>query len=74
VSKWGDLRAVASSIVAGIRRARIGATGYDNTFIAYGLLDQDLIKHDQAEAGVESELSVIYGRLGHSLPAPQRAG
>jgi hypothetical protein len=40
--------------------------------IAFVLLDQDLIKHDQAEAGVEYELSVVYGRLGHGLPAPQQ--
>src|SRR6266699_4500314 len=40
--------------------------------IAFVLLDQDLIKHDQAEAGVEYELSMIYGRLGQRLPAPQQ--
>ena len=40
--------------------------------IAFVLLDQDLIKHDQAEAGVEYELSVIYSRLGQHLPAPQQ--
>jgi hypothetical protein len=40
--------------------------------IAFVLLDQDLIKHDHAEAGVEHQLSVIYGRLGHPLPAPQQ--
>jgi hypothetical protein len=40
--------------------------------IAFVLLDQDLIKHDQAESGVEYELSVIYGRLGKPLPAPQQ--
>lgn len=40
--------------------------------IAFVLLDQDLIKHDQAEAGVEHELSVIYGRLGQHLPSPQQ--
>ena len=40
--------------------------------IAFVLLDQDLIKHDQAEAGVEHELSMIYGRLGQRLPAPQQ--
>jgi hypothetical protein len=40
--------------------------------IAFVLLDQDLIKHEQAEAGVESELSVIYGQLGQRLPAPQQ--
>jgi hypothetical protein len=42
--------------------------------VAFVLLDQDLIKHDQAEAGVEYELSVIYGRLGQHLPLPARAG
>ena len=40
--------------------------------IAFVLLDQDLIKHEQGEAGVEYELSVIYGRLGQRLPAPQQ--
>ncbi|HEX6931808.1 MAG TPA: hypothetical protein VF162_06680 [Streptosporangiaceae bacterium] len=40
--------------------------------IAFVLLDQDLIKHDQAEAAAEYELSVIYGRLGHPLPPPQQ--
>ncbi|HVB44095.1 MAG TPA: hypothetical protein VNF47_15515 [Streptosporangiaceae bacterium] len=40
--------------------------------VAFVLLDQDLIKHDQAEAGVEHELSVIYGRLGQHLPSPQQ--
>jgi hypothetical protein len=39
--------------------------------VAFVLLDQDLIKHDQAEAGVEDELSVIYGRLGQQLPSPR---
>jgi hypothetical protein len=34
------------------------------------LLDQDLIKHGRAEAGVEDELSVIYRRLGQQVPAP----
>jgi myo-inositol catabolism protein IolC len=34
------------------------------------LLDQDLVRHGRAEAGVENELSVIYGRLGQQLPAP----
>lgn len=40
--------------------------------IAFVLLDQDLIKHDQAEVAIEHELSVIYGRLGHRLPDPQQ--
>ena len=40
--------------------------------VAFVLLDQDLIKHDQAEVGVEYELSVIYGRLGQQLPAPDQ--
>ena len=38
--------------------------------VAFVLLDQDLIKHEQAEAGVEHELSVIYDRLGQPLPLP----
>jgi hypothetical protein len=38
--------------------------------IAFILLDQDLIKHGQAEAGAWHELSVIYARLGQHLPAP----
>ena len=32
--------------------------------VAFVLLDQDLVKHSQAEAGAGHELSVIYGRLG----------
>lgn len=38
--------------------------------VAFVLLDQDLVKHDQAEAGAGHELSVIYGQLGQQLAAP----
>jgi len=38
--------------------------------VAFVLLDQDLIKHQQAESGAGQELSMIYGRLGQHLPAP----
>jgi hypothetical protein len=38
--------------------------------VAFVLLDQDLIKHSQAEAGAGHELSVIYGRLGRQVPSP----
>ncbi len=38
--------------------------------IAFILLDGDLIAHDHAEGAIESELSVIYSRLGGSVPAP----
>jgi hypothetical protein len=38
--------------------------------VAFVLLDQDLVKHGQAEAGVEQELPAIYTRLGQHLPAP----
>jgi hypothetical protein len=38
--------------------------------VAFVLLDQDLVKHDQAEVGVEYELAAIFGRLGYSLPSP----
>jgi hypothetical protein len=39
--------------------------------IAFILLDQDLVHHDRAEVGVEYELALIYGRLGHPLPFPE---
>jgi hypothetical protein len=39
--------------------------------VAFVLLDQDLIKHSQAEAGAGHELSVIYSRLGQQLPPDQ---
>ncbi|MDQ6782018.1 MAG: hypothetical protein M3063_00930 [Actinomycetota bacterium] len=38
--------------------------------VAYVLLDQDLVRHDQAEGGVEHELATIYGRLGYPLRSP----
>jgi hypothetical protein len=38
--------------------------------VAFILLDQDLVKHDEAEVGVEYELAAIFGRLGYSLPSP----
>jgi hypothetical protein len=40
--------------------------------VAFVLLDQDLVKHSQAEAGAGLELSVIYGRLGLHLPSPEQ--
>jgi hypothetical protein len=40
--------------------------------VAFVLLDQDLIKHGQAEAGAGHELSVIYGRLGQQVPSPDQ--
>jgi hypothetical protein len=38
--------------------------------IAFWLLDDDLVKHDRAEVGVEYDLAFIYGRLGQTLPFP----
>jgi hypothetical protein len=38
--------------------------------VAFILLDQDLVKHDQAEVGVEYEIALIFGRLGQTLPFP----
>jgi hypothetical protein len=38
--------------------------------VLFVLLDQDLVKHDQAEVGIEQELATIFGRLGHTLPMP----
>jgi Domain of unknown function (DUF4234) len=40
--------------------------------VAFVLLDQDLVKHSQAEAGAGHELSVIYGRLGQQVPSPDQ--
>ena len=40
--------------------------------VAFVMLDQDLIKHDRAEVGVEYELSLIYGRLGQHVPSPDQ--
>jgi hypothetical protein len=37
--------------------------------VGFVLLDQDLIKHGQAEAGAGHELSEIYGRLGQQVPS-----
>jgi hypothetical protein len=39
-------------------------------FVGFIFLDQDLIKHDQAEGAVEAELSAIFARLGQDVPAP----
>jgi hypothetical protein len=41
--------------------------------ISFILLDGDLIKHDTAEGGVESELATIYARLGRPIPQPDPA-
>jgi len=40
--------------------------------IAFVLLDQDLVKHDRSEVGVEYELSLIFGRFGHAVPEPDQ--
>ncbi len=40
--------------------------------VAFVLLDQDLIKHDRAEVGVEYEPSLIYGRLGQYVRSPDQ--
>ncbi len=53
---WTVLTVVASGIVH---------------VIAFILLDQDLVKHDRAEVGVEHELALIYGRFGHTLAYPE---
>src|SRR5690348_13167151 len=39
--------------------------------VGFVLLDQDLIKHSQAEADAGHELSVIYSRLGQQVPSPE---
>jgi hypothetical protein len=41
--------------------------------IAFVLLDQDLVKHDGSEVGVEYELSLIFRSFGQAVPAPDQA-
>jgi hypothetical protein len=40
--------------------------------VAFVLLDQDLVKHDRAEVGVEYELALIYDQLGQQVPMPDQ--
>ncbi len=40
--------------------------------IAFVLLDQDLVKHDRSEVGVEYELSLIFGRMGQAVIEPNQ--
>ncbi|MEA2592263.1 MAG: hypothetical protein QOD62_2094 [Actinomycetota bacterium] len=43
--------------------------------VAFVLLDQDLVRHDRAEVGVEYEISLIYAALKTSMcRCPTRAG
>lgn len=39
-------------------------------YVGYIFLDGDLIKHDLNEGAIEAELTAIFARLGHELPAP----
>jgi hypothetical protein len=39
-------------------------------YVAFVLLDMDLVKHDQAEVGIEYELAFVYSRLGQPIPFP----
>jgi hypothetical protein len=39
--------------------------------VGFIFLDQDLVKHDQAEGAVEAELSAVFARLGENVPAPE---
>lgn len=41
--------------------------------VAFVLLDQDLVKHDHSEIGVEYELSVMFERFGQPVPAPDQS-
>src|SRR6266508_1180690 len=40
-------------------------------FVGFVFLDQDLVRHDQAEGAVEAELSAVLARLGQTGPAPE---
>ena len=41
--------------------------------IGFVFLDQDLVKHDRAEVGIEYELALIYGQLGQQVPMPDQS-
>ncbi|TMM17346.1 MAG: hypothetical protein E6G01_06385 [Actinobacteria bacterium] len=41
--------------------------------IAYVFLDGDLVRHDIAEGGAESEVATIFSRLGQPVPQPDPA-
>jgi hypothetical protein len=41
--------------------------------VAFVLLDQDLVRHDRAEVGVEYEISLIYPALGQQVPLPDQS-
>jgi len=41
--------------------------------VAFVLLDQDLVRHDRAEVGVEYEISLIYAALGQQVPLPDQS-
>jgi hypothetical protein len=55
-------------IVAGL--ASTGILAFVPWMIGLVFIDGDFVTHDQNEGAVEAELSAIYGRLGHSIPAP----
>ena len=40
--------------------------------VLFVLLDQDLVRHDEAEVTVEEDLALIYARLGQPIPSPDR--
>jgi hypothetical protein len=44
--------------------------GFIPWMIGLVLLDGDLVRHDQHEGAVEAELSAVFARLGHDVPAP----
>jgi hypothetical protein len=62
----GDLRDPAIWLLFAIVARGIGE------IVGFVLLDQDLVRHSQAEVGAEYELSVIYGQLGQQVPLPDQ--
>ncbi len=58
------------TVIAVVAGFVTGIGGLIVHWILYIFLDQDLVKHDQAERAAEAELVGIYGALGADIPAP----
>jgi len=42
-------------------------------YVAWILIDADLVRHDEAERAIEADLAAIFTRLGRLITAPEAA-
>ena len=63
-----DFRDPAIWLVLDIVAALVSIGSLIVHFVAFILLDGDLIKHDTAESQIEADLSAVFARLGHAVP------